>query len=158
LVDPDNRRTVDFARRAQALADDRSWAELLQDWHEGAPKMRLLARLLQLRREHPALFLDGELKALSDPASADLVFVREHAGQVLLVAVRRATVRRCPGPALAWKEDAGQQLNAVPQRKMRNVLDDRTEVFKGSASDALLFSGSPVAVWISQESGADGQQ
>lgn len=158
LVDPDNRRTVDFALRAQALADDRSWAQLLQDWHQGAPKMRLLARLLQLRREHPALFLDGELQALSGPASTDLVFVREHAGQVLLVAVRRASVERCPGPALAWKEDAGQQLTAVPQRTMRNVLDDRTEVFKGSASDALLFAGSPVAVWISQESGADGQQ
>lgn len=158
LVDPDNRCAVDFAQRAQALADDRSWAQLLLDWHEGAPKMRLLACLLHLRREHPALFLDGELQTLSGPASADLVFVREHAGQVLLVAVRRASVARCPGPALAWKEHAGQQLTAVPQRRMHNVLDGRTEVFKGSASEALLFAGSPVAVWISQESGADGQQ
>jgi len=41
---------------------------------------------------------------------------------------------------------------------MHNVLDGRTEIFNGSASDKLLFAGSPVAVWISQESGADGQQ
>jgi len=38
------------------------------------------------------------------------------------------------------------------------VLDGRTEVFNGSAPAALPFAGSPVAVWISQESGADGQQ
>lgn len=158
LVDPDNRRTVDFAQRAQALADDRSWSELLQDWHEGAPKMRLLSHLLQLRRERPALFLDGTLQGLSDPASADLVFVREHAGQVLLVAVRRASAGRCPGPALAWTGDAEQHVTALPQRTMHNVLDGRTEIFNGSASGALLFAGSPVAVWISQESGADGQQ
>ncbi|HGK7303544.1 TPA: malto-oligosyltrehalose synthase [Stenotrophomonas maltophilia] len=158
LVDPDNRRPVDFAHRAQALADDRSWSQLLQDWHEGAPKMRLLSQLLQLRREHPALFLGGTLQSLSDPASADLVFVREHAGQVLLVAVRRASAERCPGPALAWTEDAEQSVTAVPQRTMHNVLDGRTEIFNGSASDKLLFAGSPVAVWISQESGADGQQ
>ncbi len=158
LVDPDNRRPVDFAQRAQALADDRSWSQLLQDWHEGAPKMRLLSKLLQLRRDHPALFLDGTLQALSCSASGDLVFVREHAGQVLLVAVRRASAGRCPGPALAWKENAEQRVTAVPQRTMRNVLDGRTEIFNGSASDALLFAGSPVAVWISQESGADGQQ
>jgi len=158
LVDPDNRRPVDFAHRAQALADDRSWSDLLQDWHEGAPKMRLLSQLLQLRREHPALFLGGTLQSLSDPASADLVFVREHAGQVLLVAVRRASAERCPGPALAWTEDAEESVTAVPQRTMHNVLDGRTEIFNGSASDKLLFAGSPVAVWISQESGADGQQ
>ncbi len=158
LVDPDNRRPVDFAQRAQALADDRSWSELLQDWHEGAPKMRLLSQLLQLRRRHPALFLRGTLQGLSDSASADLAFVREHAGQVLLVAVRRASAGRCPGPALAWTEDAEQRVSALPQRTMQNVLDGRTEIFNGSASDALLFAGSPVAVWISQESGADGQQ
>lgn len=158
LVDPDNRRPVDFARRAQALADDRPWSQLLQDWHEGAPKMRLLSQLLQLRREHPALFLDGTLQSLSDPTSADLVFVREHAGQMLLVAVRRASAERCHGPALAWMENAEPRVTAVPQRTMHNVLDDRTEIFNGSASDALLFAGSPVAVWISQESGSDGQQ
>ncbi|MGE6334727.1 malto-oligosyltrehalose synthase [Stenotrophomonas sp. NPDC077659] len=158
LVDPDNRRPVDFALRAQALADDRSWSQLLQDWYEGVPKMRLLSRLLQLRREHPALFLDGRLQALSGPVSADLVFVREHAGQVLLVAVRRASAGQCPGPALGWKQGAEQCMTAVPQRAMRNVLDGRTEVFDGSASQALLFAGSPVAVWISQESGVDGQQ
>ncbi len=158
LVDPDNRRPVDFAQRAQALADDRSWPQLLQDWREGAPKMRLLSLLLRLRHEHPALFLQGTLHGLPNPASDRLVFVREHAGQALLVAVRRASVARCPGPGLAWQDDDATAAAVVPHRTMRNVLDGRTEVFNGSASAALLFAGSPVAVWISQESGADGQQ
>ncbi|AWH53633.1 malto-oligosyltrehalose synthase [Stenotrophomonas sp. ESTM1D_MKCIP4_1] len=158
LVDPDNRRAVDFALRAQALADDRPWSQLLQAWHEGAPKMRLLSRLLQARRQYPALFIHGGLRRLHQPAADTLVFLREHAGQTLLVAVRRASVARCPGPGLAWKEYAGRVFAELPQRTMRNVLDGRTEDFNGSAAEALLFAGSPVAVWISQESGADGQQ
>lgn len=158
LVDPDNRRPVDFAQRAQALADDRPWPQLLQDWHEGAPKMRLLSLLLQLRYEHPALFRQGTLHSLDSAASDRLVFVREHAGQVLLVAVRRASVVRCPGPGLVWQDDDATAASVEPRRTMRNVLDGRTEVFNGPVSDALLFAGSPVAVWISQESGADGQQ
>ncbi|WP_313140797.1 malto-oligosyltrehalose synthase [Stenotrophomonas sp.] len=158
LVDPDNRRAVDFAQRAQSMADDRPWSELLQDWHDGAPKMRLLSLLLRLRQQHPALFLHGTLRGLTNPASDRLVFVREHAGQVLLVAVRRASATRCPGPSVVWQDDGAPAASVVPRRTMRNVLDGRTEVFNGSAPDALLFAGSPVAVWISQESGADGQQ
>lgn len=158
LVDPDNRRAVDFAQRAHALADDRSWAALLHDWHSGAPKMRLLTVLLQLRSVHPALFLQGALRRLSGPGSARLVFVREHAGRQLLVAVRRAGGGRPGGPGLACLDEAEQIVAGVPQRSMCNVLDGRMEMFNGSVTDALLFAGSPVAVWISQESGADGQQ
>ncbi|AWH29374.1 malto-oligosyltrehalose synthase [Stenotrophomonas sp. YAU14A_MKIMI4_1] len=158
LVDPDNRRAVDFAQRAHALADDRSWAALLHDWHSGLPKLRLLAALLRLRSNNAPLFLQGTLRRLSEPGCSRLVFVREYRGQQLLVAVRRAGMEQPAGPGLAWQDAAQQGVAGVPQRRMRNVLDGRTQMFNGSATDALLFAGSPVAVWISQESGADGQQ
>ena len=55
LVDPDNRRPVDFARaqrrawRARAMPD---WAELAADWPDGAIKFALTRALLALRNEH----------------------------------------------------------------------------------------------------------
>ena len=63
LVDPDNRRPVDFADREQRLArlDDAFKQqggglapELLQRWPDGTIKLFVTWRLLSLRREHPS--------------------------------------------------------------------------------------------------------
>ena len=59
LVDPDNRRPVDFAARARMLADGHDPADLLADWRDGRIKQALTARLLDLRRRHPTLFSHG---------------------------------------------------------------------------------------------------
>ena len=59
LVDPDNRRPVDFDLRRRWLADEASWAALLQDWRSGQAKARLVALLLQLRAWLPELFARG---------------------------------------------------------------------------------------------------
>lgn len=52
LVDPDNRRPVDYAARRAALVRDAT--EI--DWREGARKQALVRRLLNLRREAPEVF------------------------------------------------------------------------------------------------------
>jgi (1->4)-alpha-D-glucan 1-alpha-D-glucosylmutase len=75
LVDPDNRRPVDFAARAAALANPPA-------------KLRLIVDLLALRRRHPALFAAGSY----DPAhvsgeGAIIAFERRHEGRILRVAV-----------------------------------------------------------------------
>ena len=78
LVDPDNRRPVDYAARRAALADGSS------------PKLALTAKLLSLRREHPALFADGDYRPVpvEGARAADLLaFTREHGGERLFVAV-----------------------------------------------------------------------
>ena len=71
LVDPDNRRPVDFERRRQALEDvDRALAlpvaersaaiaEMLSNWPDARIKLLLTAIGLRLRREQPDLFLAG---------------------------------------------------------------------------------------------------
>jgi len=71
LVDPDNRRPVDFERRRQMLADvDRvlalepaarasELASHLASWQSGWLKLLVTAAGLRLRREHPELFLTG---------------------------------------------------------------------------------------------------
>ncbi len=74
LVDPDNRRTVDFAARAKALADGKRPKALLADWRDGRVKQALIAVLLDLRRRWPALFACGDYTPLEvDGAQADRV-------------------------------------------------------------------------------------
>jgi (1->4)-alpha-D-glucan 1-alpha-D-glucosylmutase len=53
LVDPDNRRPVDFPLRAAWLAEPRPVAELLRDWQSGRIKQHVVARTLALRRQLP---------------------------------------------------------------------------------------------------------
>ncbi|MEH3159302.1 MAG: malto-oligosyltrehalose synthase [Sphingomonas taxi] len=76
LVDPDNRRPVDYAARMAAL-DDR----------HASPKFHLIAALLDLRRRHPALFAEGDYRpATVEGSDRILAFTRHHAGQTLAVA------------------------------------------------------------------------
>jgi (1->4)-alpha-D-glucan 1-alpha-D-glucosylmutase len=72
LVDPDNRRPVDFAARARALEDvDAVLAHGVGDsdlsrwWQDGRIKLLVTAAGLRLRRAHPDLFLRGEYVPLA---------------------------------------------------------------------------------------------
>ena len=89
LVDPDNRRPVDFASRIRAL-DEKEMGASLADWRTGAVKQAAIAAALHSRRSHPALFAQGSF----EPVRADgrrarnlFAFERRHQGLRLLVAV-----------------------------------------------------------------------
>lgn len=65
LVDPDNRRPVDFDYRGQLLnATTRDWQSLAKDWRSGAIKLAWTHHLLQLRKAHAELFTGGEYMPL----------------------------------------------------------------------------------------------
>lgn len=59
LVDPDNRRPVDYAVRRASLDDSVPLAELLAHWRDGRIKQALIARVLDARQAHPQLFQRG---------------------------------------------------------------------------------------------------
>jgi (1->4)-alpha-D-glucan 1-alpha-D-glucosylmutase len=61
LVDPDNRRPVDYKLRREMLSclTSSKPEELLQNWPDGRIKMLLTQRLLQFRNKHPDLFRHG---------------------------------------------------------------------------------------------------
>ena len=66
LVDPDNRRPVDFAARADALravAADPDWPAFTANWRDGRVKLALTRQLLALRTELPDLFTNGAYRA-----------------------------------------------------------------------------------------------
>lgn len=98
LVDPDNRRPVDFAGRADRLAAldmqdaGPSLEQLLEHPDDGRAKLYVLARALRYRRDRAALFARGAyVPVQTGGARADHVFafLRAHEGQTILVVVPR---------------------------------------------------------------------
>jgi (1->4)-alpha-D-glucan 1-alpha-D-glucosylmutase len=61
LVDPDNRRPVDYAERMRLLGQCRTMnaAEATADWNSGLPKLWLIDRVLSLRVAQPEEFSEG---------------------------------------------------------------------------------------------------
>ncbi|NBC48224.1 MAG: malto-oligosyltrehalose synthase, partial [Gammaproteobacteria bacterium] len=113
LVDPDNRRPVDFERRrrwlqaldraeqsaeeeglpADAPTQQKRVPEMLSEHlSDGRAKLHLIRRTLQLRKQMPDLFTDGEYSplAVEGPLAERLcVFSRSHQGQSVVVVVPR---------------------------------------------------------------------
>jgi (1->4)-alpha-D-glucan 1-alpha-D-glucosylmutase len=92
MVDPDNRRDVDFAVRRRLLEQDAMAGMTLADWRTGAVKQRLIARTLDLRRRHPELFARGEylpLRAQGPCASHVVSFARLWKDDAVIVLATR---------------------------------------------------------------------
>jgi (1->4)-alpha-D-glucan 1-alpha-D-glucosylmutase len=106
LVDPDNRRDVDFAARRRLLAGldpvldqlDRGATvagdvrNMLANWSDGRIKLLITTCGMRFRREHPALMLDGAYTALDvEGVGADHVvaFARHNDSGTALVVVPR---------------------------------------------------------------------
>jgi (1->4)-alpha-D-glucan 1-alpha-D-glucosylmutase len=106
LVDPDNRRPVDYAQRRRllhelepSLAAGAGGAErapavraLLESWPDGRIKLFLTAALLRARRRLPDLFLDGAYdaaEARGERAENVVGVVRQHGDRVLVAVVPR---------------------------------------------------------------------
>ncbi|WP_181700289.1 malto-oligosyltrehalose synthase [Chthonobacter albigriseus] len=85
LVDPDNRRPVDWDARVAAL---RGPDPSIEDDKVGTSKQRLIAGLLHLRQSYPDVFLKGDYQALHVVGADDVIaFARHYDGQSLVVAV-----------------------------------------------------------------------
>jgi (1->4)-alpha-D-glucan 1-alpha-D-glucosylmutase len=105
LVDPDNRRPVDYARRAALLArlpepgrDDLAPAlpDLVAGWEDGRLKLYLTREALRCRGAHAALFAEGDYTPVAaHGARAEHVcaFARRHAGTTVLVVAPRLMAR-----------------------------------------------------------------
>jgi (1->4)-alpha-D-glucan 1-alpha-D-glucosylmutase len=112
LVDPDNRRPVDYAARAGTLGASTP-AQALAHWQDGAVKQSVIARALRLRAENPTLFIKGnytKLEAEGPAAAHVLAFARRHEGKTIVAAVTRLSVPLLGDaelplvPASAWAD------------------------------------------------------
>ncbi|MDB5626146.1 MAG: treY [Tardiphaga sp.] len=95
LVDPDNRRPVDFDQRAKVLAaigDAPDWHDLARRWRDGHIKLAWTRELLKLRKENAALFAEGDYVplAVTGPHAAHVIaFARRLGGEAVIVAVTK---------------------------------------------------------------------
>ena len=159
LVDPDNRRPVDFALRAglldevtSALAADRATAlsAMLATWQGGRIKLALIATLLRFRAECPALFAEGSYEPLAvagEDAECVCAFLRRLGASALLVAVQRFPLRCEAGPVRASiaAGQAGTDLSGA----WRDLLSGRNvAVADGALPAAELFTKLPVALLV----------
>jgi len=159
LVDPDNRRPVDFEARRKLLAEcierehDRSALirDLLERRADGGIKLLVVRTLLHLRREKPELFLRGDYSPLR-AGDRIIGFTRHFGSDLLLTIVPRLTVSLKAGSAFptgdAWSD---RTLRAPVRGVYRDVLTNRRIVAQGSLHLRDVFAELPVAVLLLEE-------
>ena len=167
LVDPDNRRPVDFERRsallrslqqaAQSLRTHDVLAELLREYRDGRMKMWTILRGLRFRREHPSLFQCGSyvpLAAEGEKREHVVAFARVHRDQTAIVVVPRLCFTLSAGemrPPLGdvWQDTAVQ----LPKSgSFWNVLSDELIELAGSRSLLCheVFARFPLALLVNR--------
>jgi (1->4)-alpha-D-glucan 1-alpha-D-glucosylmutase len=139
LVDPDNRRSVDWALRARLL-DEAEGVSPAEAWgaraDSGLPKMLLTQRALHLRRRRPEAFR-GEYSALAASGEkAGHVVAYARGGEVVAVAPRLVL-----GLGGGWRDTA----LTLPPGEWRDVLEGERRC-EGGVRVAELLGSFPVAL------------
>ena len=117
LVDPDNRRPVDYTKRKEMLdaLGAATPEDLLGNWMDGRIKLFLTHRLLKFRRENAELFARGSYTPLGltgEFADCGVAFAREFDGRSIVVLAPRLSARvGFPPISEAWGKTAAQLLN-----------------------------------------------
>ena len=160
LVDPDNRRSVDFVEAAEVLSNletgGASPSSLLSNWNDGRVKLAVLARALRLRRAHPETFEAGDYQRLTVVGSAAdhvVAFARIGSSHVAVAAaVRKSLTLAGPGQfALGRCFGDGElvlpPVVAAPARELTDALTNRRLIpATGVIPLSELFSDLPVAL------------
>lgn len=165
LVDPDNRRPVNFAKRREYLSDiaDRASTdagglarELLDAWPDERLKLYVTWRTLRLRKEDPELFLKGEYVPLTVSGGKErhvFAFARRHGGRQLLSIVPRLTVDgefARPGRlAAAWWGETTVALPEGSPKRWRNHLTGREIECGDLMAVQDLLQDFPVGLYLS---------
>jgi (1->4)-alpha-D-glucan 1-alpha-D-glucosylmutase len=118
MVDPDNRRPVDYSARIVALDAETDWSELGEGWRDGRIKQRLAAHLLALRIANPALLAEGDylpLRVTGARREHVVAFARRHGGTAMIVVVPvRCAAALCSGSILPppdWWADTAVSID-----------------------------------------------
>lgn len=164
LVDPDNRRPVDFDLRARVLTEMQERAErggrldlakdLLREWRDGRIKFFAIWQLLQLRKRRAKTFLGRDYRHLGcgGPYRDRIVaFTRDR----LVVAVPRLVYRILRTsddglPALGFTAEYISLPQKFPRRFVNVLTGEPVDALAGASRTRLiaadLFRTLPVAV------------
>jgi (1->4)-alpha-D-glucan 1-alpha-D-glucosylmutase len=154
LVDPDNRRPIDFAgRRAAlaALAAEPDWRTLQASWPDGRIKLALTNRLLALRNTHASLRNGDYVPVRIEGEHRDHVvaFARRRGREAVIVAVGR---HFCPltGGGREWPSGTSWRASLVPDgfQSVTSLLGLARSFSSSEIPVADLFATVPVAVLL----------
>jgi (1->4)-alpha-D-glucan 1-alpha-D-glucosylmutase len=151
LVDPDNRRAIDYERRSAMLKKMKTAAKkeslsigrLLRRWHDSRIKLFVTWRVLDARARHAGVFRDGSYEPLDAGANV-CTFIRRQDDDAVLIAVPRLVASLVKPGTFPIGEVWGDGTLAAPG-KWRNL-------FTGEEHDgkeiklSRLFATFPVAV------------
>lgn len=161
LVDPDNRRPVDYAARSASLAQSTPNPELIAHWRDGRIKQQLLARVLQCRQREPALFSQGSYQPLTIQGAREnqlIAFSREHQGRQLIVIAPRLVSdllidQQVPQvPFDRWEDTRLLLPETIAGQRWHNLLDQRDQFEEQTTlSVGTLLAHFPVAVLINAQ-------
>ena len=155
LVDPDNRRPVDFAAREQAtialVAEPPS--ARVASWPDGHIKLALTLRLLALRRQYPDIFTDGRYEplAVSGPDSDHAIaFARIHRREAIIVVAGRHFAQISDG-GRHWPDFStwNAVLDLRGYRGVRTWLG-QNQIPSATPSIGSLLAARPVAILQAQ--------
>jgi (1->4)-alpha-D-glucan 1-alpha-D-glucosylmutase len=161
LVDPDNRRPIDFDLRRRLLSELQTQARgdlvrlagsLLDNWRDGRIKLYVTYQALNFRRQHAALFHSGEylpLEVTGAAAEHVCAFARVHGQEAAVVVVPRLVLPlQTPGQPIwdaeAWSDTA---VSLPPSFSVwRNIFTGQEHRSTGELRVATLLESFPIAL------------
>jgi len=157
LVDPDNRRPVDYVSRQQSLQVPLDLPELLANWRDGRIKQRLIAGTLNLRAEHAELFRQGPyqaLEVLGSEAHRVLAFTRSLTGKraIVIVPIRCAgLLENSAEPqvdALLWGDTRVKLPFAAPGENLKGLFSNTAVTKNRELNISAALGDFPVNLFI----------
>jgi len=156
MVDPDNRRSVDFRKRehllsiiASELQEDREAAlrRYMESWQDGRIKLAIIYLLMNLRREEAQLFTDGCYIPLpvEGKQSNVIAFARQHKEKTLLVIAARFFADRAVN---TWEDTSIALPETLQQHGWQEVLTGRRVKSDESMLLEKMLDILPVAVLL----------
>jgi (1->4)-alpha-D-glucan 1-alpha-D-glucosylmutase len=165
LVDPDNRRPVNYEVREQMLGHLDELAgqqgaaavagEVIRDISDGAIKLWTTAQVLRLRQAEHALFRHGSYVPLYATGAAEqhvIAHARQYEGKTVIVVVPRFACSLMRGEVAlplgaAWK-DWVLPLPEELHGSYRNIFTGETIAADAALPLAQVFASYPVAVFV----------
>ena len=154
LVDPDNRRPVDYDLRRKLLTRQRRAEDLLRNLADGQAKLHVIREGLKLRKQHPELFHGGRYQPLYASSGREeniVAFALRGEGRSIVAAAPRlfaglvSEQQPYPMGHAAW--DSARL--PVPAGRYRDVLTGgEIDASGGSVSLAVLLGEFPVALLV----------
>jgi (1->4)-alpha-D-glucan 1-alpha-D-glucosylmutase len=151
LVDPDNRRPVDFAARAAVLASSETpdWEDLAQHWPDGHIKLAWTHHLLKLRTELAEVFARGDYAPLevSGPHRDHVIAFARRRGRDAAITIVAKSLAPMTGSGRTWPR--AEAFDATV-----NLSDYAVKGIGSEAPLSTLFRHLPVAVLKARYAGA----